>query len=242
MRLHRIYYPFNANLNETLNISNEKAHYLKHVIRLKKNSQLRIFNHQNQEFLAEVIKVNKNDMQVKLVEKIIGIHSSKLNITLVQGMSKGDRMDYTVQKATELGVNRIIPVISDYCEVKLNDKRRQKKLKHWQNIAISACEQCFRTDIPEVCPPITLQEYCQIQRTGLLLEPDEPHTLTELSQNNWQEFDVAVGPEGGWSQNDLQQLKSAGLQGIQFGQRILRTETMAPAIMAAIHSLWGDFI
>ncbi len=242
MRLHRIYYPFIANLNETLSISDEKAHYLRHVIRIKNNSQLRIFNHKRQEFLVEVIAINKKDIEVKLIEKITTIQPSKLDITLIQGMSKGDRMDYTVQKATELGITRIIPIISEYCEVKLNDKRRQKKLNHWQNIAISACEQCFRADIPLIEAPITLQEYCQSQRQGLLLEPNEKLTLTKIAEKNWHAFDVAIGPEGGWSENDLKQLKSSGLQGIQFGQRILRTETMAPAILAAIHSLWGDFV
>jgi 16S rRNA (uracil1498-N3)-methyltransferase len=150
-------------------------------------------------------------------------------------------MDYSVQKATELGVSTIIPVTSEHSEVKLSGARLEKKLKHWQSIAVSACEQSFRADIPQILAPVTLSEYCQQQQQGLLLDPQENQTLQKISSHNWQAFDVVIGPEGGWSAHDLKLLKACGLTGVKFGQRILRTETMAPAILAAIHSLWGDF-
>ena len=120
--------------------------------------------------------------------------------------------------------------------------RLEKKLNHWQNIAISACEQSFRADVPEILTPITLVEYCQNQHQGILLEPEEQKTIASIAQAQWQTFDIVVGPEGGWSEADLKLLHLTGLTGIQFGPRILRTETMAPAILAAIHSLWGDFV
>lgn len=242
MRLHRIYYPFIQELGENLLIENDKAHYMRNVLRLKPGRQLRIFNHLQQEFLAIITEVNKKSIQLNLAEKITTITPSKLSITLVQGLSKGERMDYTIQKATELGINTIIPITSEYCEVKLKGERLEKKLNHWKNISISACEQSYRTDIPQILSPNTIQEYCKTQHKGILLEPEETQTIGQISELEWQNFDIVIGPEGGWSQNDLALLKSTGLSGIQFGQRILRTETMAPAVLAAIHSLWGDFV
>jgi len=242
MRLHRIYYPFNAEVGANITIENDRAHYIRNVLRLKTTRKLRIFNHLQQEYLAEIIEVNKKTVVINLLETIIPINPSKLSITLIQGLSKGERMDYTVQKATELGVTNIIPVTSEYCEVKLSGTRLEKKLKHWEHIAVSACEQSFRADIPTIQAPISLNEYCQSSHKGLLLEPEESLTIQQVAKENWQQFEVVIGPEGGWSKNDLVLLKKTGLTGIKFGQRILRTETMAPAILAAIHSLWGDFV
>ena len=242
MRLHRIYYPFDANVGDDVTLIGDRAHYLRNVLRLKAGRKIRIFNHLRNEFLAEIVTVNKKELVINLLESIETIPASKLNISLIQSMSKGERMDYTVQKATELGISTIQPITSEYCEVRLKAQRLEKKLKHWQNISISACEQSFRTDIPEILAPITLAEYCQTQHQGILLEPEEQQTIKTIAKLNWQKFDIVIGPEGGWSESDLQQLNSTSLTGIQFGARILRTETVAPAILASIHSLWGDFI
>ena len=242
MRLHRIYYPVKARLGEKALIIDERAHYIKNVLRLKIGRVFRLFNHLQQEFLVEITTINKKQLEVKFLEKIDTIKPSKLNMTLIQGLSKGDRMDYTIQKATELGVTTIVPIISEYCEVRLTGERLKKKLKHWQNITTSACEQSFRADIVKILPPVTLQEYTREKHQGILLEPAESNTILDIATLKWQAFDIVVGPEGGWSENDLKLLKDTGLSSIKFGQRILRTETVAPAIMAAIHSLWGDFI
>ncbi len=242
MKLHRFYYPFLGQLGETIIIVDDKAHYIRNVLRIKLGRNLRIFNHLGHEYLAQITFVDRKSVTLVLQQDIKTINPSKLNITLVQSISKGERMDYTIQKATELGIHTIQPITSEFGEVKLKDKRLEKKIKHWQNISISACEQSFRTDIPQILKPISIQQYCQTQHTGIYLEPNESATIKTIANNNWQKFAVAIGPEGGWSDNDLSLLQSSGLQGIQFGQRILRTETMAPAILAAIHSLWGDFV
>ena len=242
MRLHRIYYPITANLGDKALIVDERAHYIKNVLRLKIGRCFRLFNHLQLEFLVKITSINKKQIEVRFLEKIDVIKPPKLNMTLVQGLSKGDRMDYTVQKATELGVTTIVPIISEYCEVRLNGDRLKKKLHHWKNIAISASEQSFRADIVNILPPVTLVEYIKEEHQGILLEPEESSTISDIAKLKWQAFDIVVGPEGGWSENDLKSLKATGLSSIKFGQRILRTETVAPAIMAAIHSLWGDFV
>lgn len=242
MRLHRIYYPFDSSVGETINIEGDRAHYIRNVLRLKIGKEIHIFNHLQHEFLAEIATINKKELVINLVDTIETIPTSKLNITLVQSLSKGERMDYTVQKATELGISTILPITSEFCEVKLKGTRLEKKLKHWQNISISACEQSFRADIPKILPPISLAEYCKIQHQGILLEPEEKQTIQTIAKHKWRKFDIVIGPEGGWSEYDLKQLHKTGLSGIQFGARILRTETVAPAILASIHSLWGDFV
>jgi len=242
MRLHRFYYPFTGGLDETIIVADEKAHYIRNVLRIKSGRYLRIFNHNEQEYLAKITAIDRKSVAIYLQQSIAAISPSKLNITLVQSISKGERMDYTIQKATELGINSIQPITSEYGEVKLKDKRLEKKLKHWKNISISACEQSFRADIPQILAPISIQQYSNTKQLGIYLEPNETSSIQAIAKNNWQQFTVAIGPEGGWSDNDLLLLQSSGLQGIQFGQRILRTETMAPAVLAAIHSLWGDFV
>ncbi len=242
MRLHRFYYPFTESLNETITITDEKAHYIRNVLRIKNGRYLRIFNHLKHEYMAQITAIDRKSVEIQLQKVIDSVAPSKLNITLVQSISKGERMDYSIQKATELGINTIQPICSEFGEVKLKDKRLEKKLKHWQNISISACEQCFRVDIPEILSPMTIQEFTKSSHTGIYLEPDETATLQTIAEKQWQKFTIAIGPEGGWSKNDLSLLTTCGLQGIQFGQRILRTETMAPAILAAVHSLWGDFV
>ena len=242
MRMHRIYYPFNSTVGEQVNIEGDKLHYMRNVLRLKAGLEIKVFNQLQKEYFAEIIAINKKQLVITLKKEIVPVPQSLLDITLIQSLSKGERMDYTVQKSTELGIKTIQPITSEFCEVKLKGPRLDKKLKHWQNIAISACEQSFRADIPEILTPISLAEYCKNQRKGLLLEPEETQSLQSIAEQKWQEFDIVIGPEGGWSKQDLILLKSSGLTGIQFGKRILRTETVAPAILASIHSLWGDFV
>ena len=242
MRLIRIYYPETTEIGNQIFIEGDQAHYLRNVLRAKIGQRINFFNNVGKEYSIEIQEISKKGIQAKVINEVAPNPKSKLEITLVQSLSKGERMDYTVQKATELGIHKIIPIFSEFCEVKLPANRVEKKLKHWQSIAINASEQSYRPDIPEICNPISLAEYCNQQRKGILLEPEKSRTISELAKLQWQKFDIVVGPEGGWSPKDLQQLESTGLTPIQFGQRILRTETVAPAILAAIHSLWGDFV
>ncbi|HFC29675.1 MAG TPA: 16S rRNA (uracil(1498)-N(3))-methyltransferase, partial [Oceanospirillales bacterium] len=153
MRLRRIYYPFVVNNNKIIIISDEKAHYLRSVLRYQVGQKLHIFNQQQQEFFAEILVIKKKQIELKLLEEVKPIKPSCLDLCLVQSISKGERMDYSVQKATELGVNRIQPIFSEFGDVKLKGERLNKKVNHWQNIAISACEQSFRADIPQILTP-----------------------------------------------------------------------------------------
>lgn len=241
MRTFRIYLEKQFN-NNTIVLDKEQSHYLKNVLRVKTGWQVRVFNSNHQEVLTQVTRVDRHEVELEIIEQLEPYNSSKLCITVVQAISKGERMDYTVQKATELGVHAIQPVFSEFCDVKLDEKRMAKKLKHWRNIAISASEQCFRPDVPILLEPMSVEIYAQKPRGGFFLDPEQTSKLSDFTNKGLIDFDIAIGPEGGWSEADIELLKSCGLAGVVFGERVLRTETATPAILSAVHTLWGDFV
>ncbi len=172
---------------------------------------------------------------------------SPLRITLAQGISRGERMDYTLQKSVELGVSRIIPLSTERCGVKFDAKRAAKRLQHWQGVIISACEQSGRNDIPEILPTISLHAWldahrvpCQQQEAlRLLLHPRATQSLRQLTPPTG-EISLLIGPEGGLSDNEIDMATQCGFEGIQLGPRVLRTETAGVAALAALQSYWGD--
>ena len=161
---------------------------------------------------------------------------------LLQGIARGEKMDLILQKATELGVAAILPVTSQRSEVKLDAARAAKRLAHWRNVVIAACEQSGRAVVPDVAAPATLQEALASLPTGglrLLLDPEGRQSIATLAAIDGQAL-LAVGPEGGWSPRDREQLQSADFQGLRLGPRVLRTETAGLAAIAALQSRFGD--
>jgi 16S rRNA (uracil1498-N3)-methyltransferase len=168
-------------------------------------------------------------------------------MTLIQGLSRHDRMDATIQKSIELGVNRIIPVLCQRSNAKLDASKRKKKLTHWKKIAISACEQSGRSIIPEICEIIAVSELCsnkddclQFDAERLLLDPESSTGLKSIDIKG-NAVEILIGPEGGLSAEEISQLADTGFTSICFGPRILRTETAGPAVISALQTLWGDF-
>jgi 16S rRNA (uracil1498-N3)-methyltransferase len=168
--------------------------------------------------------------------------SSLLHTTLAQGISSSDRMDFSIQKAAELGCIRIIPFLSEFCSSKVPEHKFDKKLKHWQAVAISACEQSGRTDIMQIDPIETLVDVIDKTELGIYLDPTASTTLHDLPENLQQQQTFFIGSEGGFSPEELIRFKDKGYVGVQLGPRVLRTETVAPVIMGAMHALYGDFI
>lgn len=168
---------------------------------------------------------------------------SPLNIHLLQGVSRGERMDIVVQKTTELGVNRITPVLSEFSVVKLDKKRAAKKQNHWQKIAISACEQCGRNRVPVIDAPIQLRNWFgeNLEASGLrtILAPAADGTIYRHDENEIEHI-LLIGPEGGFSDDEYEQAKIAGFVAANFGPRILRTETAAIATIATLQARYGD--
>ena len=210
------------------------------VLRLKAGSPLRLFNGLGLEYEAVIEHVTKRNSSARLGEKRTTDIESPLEITLLQGVSRGERMDYALQKAVELGVSRIIPVVSERCNVQLSKGRADKRMVHWQGVMISACEQSGRNVLPELCNVMQLEEAVAHNNVGscLVLDPlaETGFTTVERQHN----IVLLIGPEGGLSEQEIQQAITAGFKAVKFGPRILRTETATVAALAVIQTIWGD--
>ncbi|WP_395377116.1 16S rRNA (uracil(1498)-N(3))-methyltransferase [Marinicella sp. W31] len=240
MRISRIYLPItDQQFAAEYTIHDEKAHYIRNVLRLKNGDQLRIFTQDRNEYLCQIDQVDRHQVHIRSIETLPAMAPSKLHTTIIQGISSSDRMDYTVQKSAEMGAARIQPVWTEYCSTKIATNKYAKKQQHWQNIAISASEQCGRADILEIMPICTLSEAISDIGHGVYLEPTAESVLADL--NNHQSLSVLIGPEGGFSQAEIQLFEKQQLTGIRMGQRVMRSETVAPVILAALHTLHGDF-
>ena len=176
-------------------------------------------------------------------EKIAADTESALSIHLGLGISKGERMDFAIQKSVELGVTEITPLFTEHCVVNLDEKRVQKKLLHWQGIIISACEQCGRSVVPRLNTASTLLKWADtISQTCIIFDPLAKASLKDISPEN-DTINLLIGPEGGLSTNEISELKKKdNFKAIKFGPRILRTETAAVSAMTAIQLLWGDLL
>ncbi len=243
MRVSRIYLPINHNdLTKQWVIEEPKAHYIRNVLRLKPGHRLQFFTATGQQYNATITAVKKHQITIDHIESCdTTTPVSSLDITLVQGISSSDRMDYSIQKAAELGCQRFIPVTTEFCSQRIAQHKHDRKQAHWQGVAISACEQSGRVDLMHVASIKPLTEVLAETRSGLYLEPTATQTIHTIGAQLQQPCRVFIGPEGGFSPTELEQFEKQGLCGIQLGQRVLRTETMAPVVLAAMHTLYGDF-
>jgi len=241
MRIPRIYQPADIHIGSSIELDATAAHHLSRVLRLKHQDQIILFNGQGGEYLSSMQLQGKKVFAVAeaFIERDL---ESKLDICLWQGISKGERMDISIQKAVELGVNRIVPIICQRTVVNLKQERMARKLQHWQGIIINACEQSGRTVIPVLQPAVKLHEQLAMEIPGmkLTMDPEAGVRLTELSPGS-DSISLLIGPEGGLSETEISQATACGFQGIKLGPRVLRTETAALAAIAAIQTRWGDF-
>ncbi|MCF6752846.1 MULTISPECIES: 16S rRNA (uracil(1498)-N(3))-methyltransferase [Pseudomonadaceae] len=215
------------------------AHYIGRVLRLTSGSAVQLFDGCGQEYLGELVEVGKKQVRVELRQQLAGLPESPLQIHLGQGLSRGERMDWAIQKATELGVAQITPLISERCEVRLNDERADKRLAHWRQIAISACEQCGRSVVPTIHPPQQLGDWLPVEAELKLVLHPVAAPLTSHAQPRTLAF--LIGPEGGLSEHEVEQAQQAGFQAARLGPRVLRTETAPVVALSVAQQLWGDF-
>ncbi len=241
MRAPRIYLPTPLATGITVPLSSNAFAHLIRALRLKPGEALTLFNGEGGEFSATLQEVGRKQANVTVDQYHPVDIESPLHTLLGQCISRGERMDYTIQKAVELGVSEIVPLFSERCEIKLKGERLEKKVKHWQQIVISACEQSGRTRIPTVQRPLTLQEWSRHleDHLKLMLDPKEGVTLKKLAQPE-SPIALLIGPEGGLTLAEKQITKEVGFTQIQLGPRVLRTETAALATLSAIQTLWGD--
>lgn len=242
MRITRIHTPGPLTLNAEIPLPSAGAYHAARVLRLRAGAALAVFDGEGSEFHAEIVRVDGNDVVVRIGARIANAPEPPLKITLVQGVSRGERMDWTLQKATELGVAVIAPVITARSVVRLDGKQAAKKREHWRGIAIGACEQCGRSTLPDVREPISLTEYLHTQSkegVRLVLSPTGPASLAGLASMS-AKVELLIGPEGGLDDDEIERAQHSGFVPVRLGPRILRTETAAVTALSVLQAMWGD--
>lgn len=241
MRLTRVHVEEPLAAGQSRVIGGSAANHAMRVLRLRDGDLLTLFDGRGGEYSARITGFRKDTVQVEVLEHRAMERESALDLTLVQGVSRGERMDWVMQKATELGVRRIVPVLTERSVVRLDERQSERKRKHWRAIAISACEQCGRNRVPEVTAPLGLHETLRAidsDSTRILLSPAGPLRARDLAPPS--KITMLIGPEGGLSDNEEEAAVAAGFRQVQLGPRILRTETAAIAALAALQHDFGD--
>jgi len=225
----------------------KQAHYLRHVLRLKVGYSVVIFDGRGNEYVAQIEALTRDRAELRITATNTPIPEPGFDLTLLQGMVKAEAMDLIVQKATELGVRSIVPVVTEFSVVKLDAERRQRRLAHWQRIAHSACEQSGRHCPPRIADPQPL-EHCLAALpqagTRLALDPSAERAFAEEpdTRDHSTPLCLLIGPEGGLSNGDLLLADKAGFERAKFGPRVLRAETAAIAVCALAQAYWGDLL
>lgn len=224
-----------------LTLSEDAAHHAIRVLRLRDGDDITLFNGRGGEFAARIASIQRLRIAVDLLQHRAIEREPPLRLTLVQGVSSGERMDFTVRKAVELGVTEIHPVLAAASVARPKGERAAARHEHWQRIAIAACEQCGRNRIPKVLPLVALSDY-RAESAGLrlLLSPLSEASLSKIALEG-EAFTVAAGPEAGFSAAEEAALVDGGFLPVRLGPRVLRTETAALAALAALNALRGDF-
>ncbi|MEH6494047.1 16S rRNA (uracil(1498)-N(3))-methyltransferase [Halopseudomonas sp.] len=222
-------------------LTGDVAHYIGRVLRLGPGAQVQIFNGSGQEWPGEVMAAGKREVLVKLQPAVAGMPESPLQSHLGQAMSRGERMDWAIQKAVELGVNEITPLFTERCEVKLQGERADKRQAHWQQVAVSACEQCGRSVVPVINSPTSLHDWLTTLTSDLklVLHHRTEQDLDQLPKPG--SLALLIGPEGGLSADEIHLAEGSGFVAARFGPRVLRTETAPVVALSMAQQRWGDF-
>jgi len=243
VRITRLYHPAQLHCGETTQLDGNASSHLIKVLRTKQDSPIILFNGNGFDYQCKTLDSNAKKTLIAVEAKTQTSNESNLSITLIQGLSRQDRMEATIQKSVELGVNKIIPVICQRSNSRLANDKKIKKLEHWRKVAISACEQSGRSIIPEVTEIISLNDIStllKIPAKKFTLNPEANTSLKDIT-NQQQNIELFIGPEGGLNNDETDFLKKNNFTDIRFGPRILRTETAGPAVISALQMLWGDF-
>ena len=241
MRLIRAYVDLPLAPGARVALPESAAAHLTRVLRLREGDACVLFNGDGHDYDARLVSLGKRETLAEIGEARAVENESPLRIVLLQGIARGEKMDWILQKATELGVARIVPANSERSEVKLDAQRAEKRLAHWRGIVVAACEQSGRATLPVIDPPQALAQACAAREgRGFILDPFAEASLSSLRDATLRECTLAIGPEGGWSPRDREQLVAAGYEGLRLGPRVLRTETAGIAAISALQALCGD--
>ena len=243
MRLTRVYVDTPVAAGKRLVVEGSAANHITRVLRLRNGDALTVFDGSGGEFGARIEEFRKDTVVVSVEDHRALDRESPLPLTLAQGISRGERMDWIIQKATELGATRIVPVFTKRSVVRLDDKQAERKLQHWRAITVAACEQCGRNRLPDLITPIdffdVLPESFTPGATRLLLSPSGDLRIDDLRDIHTG-VTVLIGPEGGLDEVEQEAAIAAGFKAVRMGPRVLRTETAAIAALTILQRDFGD--
>ena len=241
MRMTRVFVDLPLAIGSTVALPDDAATHLLRVLRLRPGDPCVLFNGDGHDYQGRLASLGKRGAEVELVACERVDRESPLRIVLLQGIARGEKMDWILQKGTELGVAEFRPAGSERSEVRLQGERLDKRLAHWRGVVASACGQCGRARVPEVAPPRSLEAALEALPAlpRFLLDPDASRGIGALD-DAMRGCVLAAGPEGGWSPRDRMQLAEAGFEGLRLGPRVLRTETAGIAAIAVLQSRFGD--
>jgi len=242
MRIPRIFVDVELTEHSTIRLPDTSFQHVCKVLRLKNGHPMHLFNGKGGQYHRTLCDVEKRSANVAIGEFEPLNNESPIKVTLGQTLSRGERMDYAIQKAVESGVYEIQPLFSERCEVKLDDSRAEKRQNHWQQVAISAAEQCGRGVVPTIHPPVKLTEWianCN-EVLKLTLHHYSAKPITEFKKPDNNAVALLIGPEGGLTEEEVKNSKNQGFSAISLGPRVLRTETAPIVALTAINLLWGD--
>lgn len=240
MRIPRIYIDQPLAITESILLNENASHYLSKVLRMQEGRELIVFNGQGGEYFSQIKELGKKQVSIQINQFNQDNRQSTLDLHLAIGISRGERMDWVLQKATELGVTQIIPLITERTEVKIKGEKQDKKMQHWQQIIISACEQCQRNLLPLLHEPQSIDEWLKTVSTDyrFVLHHRNDQSLSKSSTPR--SVTLLIGPEGGLSEEEISLAENEKFQSLRLGPRILRTETAPIAAISLVQYLWGD--
>lgn len=242
MRLTRVHVPAPLSPGTRHTIEGDAANHITRVLRLEPGALLTVFDGRGNEYSARIDSFRKGSVLIEVQERSTSSRESPLSLTLAQGVSRGERMDWVVQKATELGVTAIVPLLTERTVVKLDAKQSERKLAHWHGIAVAACEQSGRDTLPSIVAPLPLDDFLRgiaPQSTRVLLSPTGTQRVSDLKAPE-RKVIVLIGPEGGLAESEQRTAIGAGFLAVRMGPRVLRTETAAAAALTLLQHQFGD--
>ena len=241
MRASRVFVTKPLVAGEQLTLGVDEANYLGRVLRARTGDAVVLFDGQGGECLGSIVSLGRRAVTVDVGERMDVSRESPVTITLLQGLSRGERMDFAIQKATELGANAIVPVVTEHTQFQLDAERRERRREHWSGIAIAAAQQCGRTVLPRIEPIAELRDALAAPITAdalrLVADPNGSASWPNVQANH---IVIAIGPEGGFSANEYAEFRGAEFNAIQLGPRVLRTETATVVALTLAQRRYGD--
>ena len=242
--MNRFYHPSPLELKQKIHLSNKAAHHATHVLRLRTDDKIILFHNDLYDYSAVITDINKKTVKVYIDSKFENQKNPTIHLRLFQSLSSSEKMDWIIQKSVELGVGSIIPMYSKRSNIKLQGSRAEKKLSHWQQVVISACEQSGRSSLPKISLPKKMEECLNQENANhlkLILSPKEKNNLQSINNSSVKNIDIMIGPEGGFAEEELNQAIKSHFVPIGLGPRILRTETAPLSILSILQYKYGDF-